>query len=95
MQDTACADFATLKETLRLMAEIDKVITAHGGWPAAKAAATNPPPPSSPALKSNERGQRREGDENEHAIGYHYGRGSAFMANPPTPLANTEICLEP
>ena len=24
-----------LKETIRLMAEIDKVIEAHGGWPGA------------------------------------------------------------
>ena len=24
-----------LKETIRLMAEIDKVIDAHGGWPGA------------------------------------------------------------
>jgi hypothetical protein len=29
----------TLHETIRLMAEIDKTIDAHGGWPAAFARA--------------------------------------------------------
>jgi hypothetical protein len=30
-----------LNETIRLMAEIDKVIEAHGGWPDAFAVGTN------------------------------------------------------
>jgi hypothetical protein len=31
----ARAAFQRLARTIRLMAEIDKVIEAHGGWPAA------------------------------------------------------------
>jgi predicted helicase len=34
-----------LKETIRLMAEIDRVIEAHGGWPGAFATATKDPQP--------------------------------------------------
>jgi hypothetical protein len=34
-----------LKETIRLMAEIDQVIEAHGGWPAAFAAPVSPTAP--------------------------------------------------
>jgi hypothetical protein len=32
---SGCADIVALKETIRLMAEIDQVIEAHGGWPGA------------------------------------------------------------
>ena len=42
-----------LAETIRFMAEIDKVIARHGGWPGAFAVSGEPMTPSSvPATKS-------------------------------------------
>ena len=42
-----------LYETIRLMAEIDKVIEKHGGWPGAFAgASTSTPASSSPPAKA-------------------------------------------
>jgi hypothetical protein len=40
-----------LGETIRLMAEIDKVIARHGGWPGAFALPGQPPAPA-PVTKS-------------------------------------------